>query len=85
MQRPRPTKKFSISPIMDFRSKIRDVLAVSECSKHAATYGVPCFDIPRDTGGYYAGICQKRINKVYDGPISETSVSNKRPKKEKVA
>jgi len=85
MQRPKPVKKFSITPIMDFRSKIRDVLDVSTCKKHNAPEGIPCFYIPRDTGGHYAGICQSRIKQVYDGKISEASVSNKRPKKEKVA
>lgn len=86
MQRPRPRPKFSITPVMDFRSKIKDIVDNTTCVLHKADLGIPCFHIPRDTAGYHAGICNKRILKVFNGQVSTSSLNRRNatryPKKE---
>jgi hypothetical protein len=82
MHRPKQRTKFSITPMMDFRSKIADILGRTECEKHKVPTGVPCFHIPKDVGGYHAAICNTRVLGVYNGTIDPTSISNKRPQKE---
>lgn len=81
MQRPKHRTKFNPSSLMDFRKKIKDVMDAAACARHDVPIGVPCFHVPRETGGYYPAICAKRIGKVYNGQIDPKSV-RKSSKKE---
>jgi hypothetical protein len=82
MQRPLQRTKFSATPSMDFRSKIRDIVEQIKCKRHGKDVGEPCWWIPSGTRGLYAAICQHRIRQVYNGKIDPKSVSNRRPSKE---
>lgn len=67
MQRP----KFSMQQTtQDFTSKIRVVVDQFDCSRHDnyAPVGIPCFHLRMDSrDGYYAGICNVRALKLYNG------------------
>lgn len=74
--------KFSLAPEMDFRSKIQEIFDRVPCKRHDAQIGEPCWWIPSDSQGMYAGICQHRISHIYNGQIDPQSTENRRPKKE---
>lgn len=84
MQRP----KFNTPKMFDFTSKIRQIIEKTSCGRHKAPEGVPCYSLGRDAGGYYAGVCNLRIKKVYNGKVTTEAVktqkfhTNRRPKKE---
>jgi hypothetical protein len=54
--------------VMDFTSKIKQVLAETDCGRHLAPVGIPCFHLRMDSqNGYYAGICNVRATKLFNG------------------
>ena len=68
MSRPRSVP----SKVMDFARKIREIVAETSCKRHEAPAGTPCFELRMDSQeGYYAGICNTRAIKIYDGVPSE--------------
>lgn len=72
MSRPR----FIPSKVMDFTRKIRGVLDQTDCERHNVPEGIPCFHLRTDSQeGYYAGICNARATKIYNG-VSEKSPRN---------
>ncbi len=79
MQRPKNRTKFSITPMMDFTSKIREIVEHTHCKRHGRLLGQPCWWIPSDGSLLYAGICSSRISQRYNGVVTEKSLSNKRP------
>lgn len=79
MQRP---KKYSTPQMMDFTSKIRQIVNRTSCSRHEKRVGQPCWWVQSDTISLYAAICNHRIQQQYDGKITDKSLSNKRPRKE---
>lgn len=74
--------KFSLTPEMDFRSKIREIVDRVSCNRHNVQLGEPCWWIPSDTQGVYAGICQHRISQIYNGQIDPQSTDHRHQKKE---
>lgn len=79
---------FIPSKVMDFSSKIRSVIAEFDCGRHNAPVGIPCFHLRMDSReGYYAGICNVRATKLFNGlPTklrSGVNVPNSHLKKEK--
>jgi hypothetical protein len=65
--------KFVPSKVMDFTLKIREVLAETNCERHSAPVGIPCFHLRMDSHeGYYAGICNVRATKIYNGVPSKS-------------
>jgi hypothetical protein len=62
---------------------IEKVLERTDCKKHKAFTGIPCFHIrPANSKfGYLAGICNNRAKRAgYNAPISESAVKlKKRP------
>lgn len=66
------------SQILDFTSKIREIVNEFDCLRHNAPVGTPCFDVRMGARrGHYAGICNVRATKRFNG------VSNKKIHKEK--
>lgn len=64
--------KFVQSKVMDFARKIREVIEETECKRHSAPVGIPCFHLRMDSQeGYYAGICNVRATKIYNGVPSK--------------
>lgn len=65
--------KFIPSKVMDFSRKIRDIIADTDCKRHSAPEGIPCFHLRMDSQeGYYAGICNVRATKIYNGVPSKS-------------
>jgi hypothetical protein len=66
----------------DLTRKIDDIMNRVACKKHNVPQGVPCFHIPRNRPGYYAGLCGTRVRKVFNGVSRRSSFSsNKKEKK----
>lgn len=60
---------FIPSKLMDFSSKIRFVVEETDCTRHSAPVGIPCFHLRTDSHqfGYLAGICNIRAKKRFNG------------------
>jgi len=64
--------KFVPSKVMDFTRKIREIVAETSCKRHKAPEGTPCFELRMDSQEkYYAGICNVRATKIYNGVPSK--------------
>lgn len=69
MSRPRsfPAK------VMEFTRKIREIVDQTDCGRHKVPVGIPCFHLRMDSReGYYAGICNVRATKIYNGTPSQS-------------
>lgn len=65
----------------DDSPKIPKILESTECVKHRALHGVPCFWTDRDNGGLYPHVCNKRAKAAgFNAPINEQSLFNRRDK-----
>lgn len=79
--------KYQETPEQDFTSRITKIVEKTACGRHKAPIGTPCYHLAKDGFGHYSGICNFRIEKVYNGkPAGKTPTqsfhSNRRPKKE---
>ena len=61
--------------VLDFSGKLNGIINSTNCDKHMARAGLPCFEVPR-------GVCGRRSREVYDGKPNEKSVRKTRYKKE---
>ena len=66
---------------------IRDIMSRTDCMKHDAPEGIPCFHVKYDTvNGYSAGLCGARIRKAgFNGRVSHESVQSKKQHEKKRA
>lgn len=68
MSRPR----FVPGKELDFTRKISKIVNEFECARHNVPVGVPCFHLRMGSReGYYAGICNVRATKMFNGVSSK--------------
>lgn len=66
---------FIPAPVRDFTSKIRAVVDKTECDRHAAPRGIPCWYLRTDSPSGQVGICNVRAVKLFNG--AQTTIVKK--------
>lgn len=58
--------------VMDFRSKIHEVISQTSCDAHNVPAGEPCYELRMDSReDISVGVCNKRSSKMFNGSPSQ--------------